>query len=179
MYKNEVHCNLMENICESKKHPVHNSIKPFRALLPYDKKGSDEYPSARWYASQHGWSLSAASSLVRQISSCAIQCSACFWYDRSSHCRVFGGSISCGQSRIEARQNTAYLTPKRHAFHLPNPIILCKCKVCYSLVAYWKLATLRGSNRLVHILSDIAVLSSSFSSPCTLFWCKVQSLLCW
>jgi hypothetical protein len=70
---------------------------------------------------------------------------------------------------IEARQDTAYLTPKRHAFHLPNPIILCKCKVCYSLVAYWKLATLIGSNRLVHILSNIGVLSSSFSSPCTLF----------
>ncbi len=24
MYKNEVHCNLMENICQNKKHPVHN-----------------------------------------------------------------------------------------------------------------------------------------------------------
>ncbi len=58
----------------------------------------------------------------------------------SSHCRVFGGSISCGQSRIETHQATAYLTtntPKRHVFHLPNLLILCKCKVCYSLVAYW------------------------------------------
>ncbi len=76
-------------------------------------------------------------------------------YDHSSHCRVFGGSISCGQSCIETHQAIAYLTtntPKRHGFHLPNPIILCKCKVCYSLVVYWKLATLRGSNQLVHIL---------------------------
>ncbi len=147
-----------------------------------DKKGSDEYPSARWYASQHGWRLSAASSLVRPISSCVIQCSACFWYDRSSHCRVFGGSISCGQSRIETHQATAYLTtntPKKHAFHLPNPIILCKCKVCYSLVAYWKLATLRGSHQLVHILIRhccpfFFILFTLYS-----FWCKIQSLLFW
>ncbi len=101
-----------------------------------------------------------------------IQCSACFWYDRSSHCRVFSGSISCGQSHIETHQATAYLTtntPKRHAFHLPNPIILCKCKVCYSLVAYWKLATLRGSNQLVHILIKHCCPFFFILLPCTLF----------
>jgi hypothetical protein len=53
--------------------------------------------------------VSAASSLARPISSCVIQCSACFWYDRSSHCRVFGGSISCGQSHIEIPTNPLHI----------------------------------------------------------------------